>query len=193
MTKGKEASALDEWHRIHDNLPVMRPSDIPGPVLHGSRPVGQFENLPNIRLCWLQPQTFVFIPHATAPFAFVRHNGERIEPRRMFTDGGSVPRLVQWYADLDPWGYAPAYLLHDWLFELHHCEEAAAKPFTRTLGDTNAVLLEAVVTLVSLKICRNDPLATAMIALAVGSPIAKALWDKKVTACSLPPDTETAT
>jgi hypothetical protein len=157
-------------------------------LLHGAHLSGTFENIGNIRLCWIQPEVFLFIPHATAPFAFTRHNGERIEPRRMFTDGGSIPKLVQWYANLDPWGYAPAYLLHDWLYELHHDEIANKKKPSRTFEDTNAVLMEAITTLVTMELCPSDALANAMISIAVGSAFARSLWNAKVTASPLPPD-----
>ena len=33
----------------------------------------------------------------------------------MYTDGGSIPRIAQAFNGFSPWGYAPAYMIHDWL------------------------------------------------------------------------------
>lgn len=179
--------ALGAWNDIRNLRPVPHPGySMPAAAPH---PVGKFENLGNIRLCWMLPETFLFMPHATHPFAFSRSNGQRVEPRRMFTDGGSVPHLVQWYADLNPWGYAPAYLLHDWLYDQHHCEVArSAVTKSYSFEDANAMLLEAIATLVAMKVCPSDDLAVSLINLAVSSPVARALWDTKTTVCPLPPD-----
>nr|WP_249779640.1 DUF1353 domain-containing protein [Bradyrhizobium sediminis] len=34
----------------------------------------------------------------------------------MYTDGGSIPRIAQIFNGLSPWGFGPAYIVHDWIF-----------------------------------------------------------------------------
>src|SRR5690242_2673175 len=81
-------------------------------------PIGAFENLDSIRLRWIgsdvKKDYFEFIPKANKPFAFVRKSGKRIEPRRMFTDGGSIPRILWSVPGFSPWGQGPAFLVHDY-------------------------------------------------------------------------------
>src|SRR5262249_44938959 len=81
--------------------------------------IGRFEYVENIRLEWIEPDRFMFIPKKTNPFCFVRANKERVEPRTFFTDGASIPRFLRWSEELDPFGLLPAALLHDWQWELH--------------------------------------------------------------------------
>ena len=70
---------------------------------------------------------FVFIPNPNDPLTFTRLDnmgtviGQPIRPEIMYTDGGSIPRLATVFKGLSPWGYAPAYMVHDWLFIAHHC------------------------------------------------------------------------
>ena len=97
--------------------------------LYSQFKVGKYENLERIRVSYCLPGTkwppadlFNFIPKQSNPFTFVRHTNERISPRNMVTDIGSVPRLAGLFRrGLTAWGYAPAYIVHDWEFEAHHC------------------------------------------------------------------------
>jgi hypothetical protein len=66
---------------------------------------------------WVEPDVFLFIPDHSDPLVFTRHNGERISPGRMLTDGGSIPRPLWILRSYSPWGYAPAFVVHDWLYE----------------------------------------------------------------------------
>ncbi len=68
---------------------------------------------------------FVFVPDPnnrltlirTAPNATLRE----IRPTMMYTDGGSIPKIGQVFNGFSPWGYAPAYMMHDWLFVARQC------------------------------------------------------------------------
>jgi hypothetical protein len=106
----------------------------------------------------------------------------------MFTDGGSIPRLVRWVGQLDPWEYTPAYLLHDWLFELHHCDYAAGKTSEFSFDDANHVLMEGVRTMDAMGLAPASDLTFALINIAVTSFVAKKIWDADVKVCTLPPD-----
>ncbi|RNC82869.1 MAG: DUF1353 domain-containing protein [Phycisphaera sp.] len=41
----------------------------------------------------------------------------------MYTDGGSIPRVFWSIPGYSPWGYAPAYIIHDWIFSVHQCNQ----------------------------------------------------------------------
>jgi hypothetical protein len=72
---------------------------------------------------WRKPNSFVFIPSLENPLRFTRgNNGEVIQPDRMWTDGGSIPRPFWVFKNYSPWGYGPAFIIHDWLFHMQDCE-----------------------------------------------------------------------
>lgn len=72
---------------------------------------------PNVE--WKQPDKFVYVRNRNPEFAFKRPNGETIRPSSIETDGGSIPRFLWSQKSYSPWTYAPAYLVHDWLYEAH--------------------------------------------------------------------------
>ena len=41
---------------------------------------------------WLEPDKFLFVPDATSPLKFTRASGEVVQPQRLMTDGGTIPR-----------------------------------------------------------------------------------------------------
>ena len=74
---------------------------------------------------WVDQDKFLFIPDAEHPLVFKRKGGtEVIQPQRMFTDGGSVPPALRAIRSYSPWGYAPAFIVHDWLFVMKQCKIA---------------------------------------------------------------------
>jgi hypothetical protein len=58
----------------------------------------------------------------------------------MYTDGGSIPRFLWGVKGYSPWSYAPAYIVHDWLFEAHHCGYTPDNRYS--FEDSVAVLAE---------------------------------------------------
>ena len=68
---------------------------------------------------WTKPDKFVYNCNKSDGFAFLRHNGDVIIPASIHTDGGSVPRILWNQSGFSPWTYAPAYLIHDWIYEAH--------------------------------------------------------------------------
>ncbi len=66
--------------------------------------------------------TFIFKPDPTAPFRYTASSGRVFEPRLMDTDGGTIPLVLHGIKKFAPWGYAPAYVIHDWLFVAHKCD-----------------------------------------------------------------------
>ena len=70
---------------------------------------------------WIDQDKFRFISDPTNPLRFVRANKEVIQPGDMFTDGGSIPGPLRAIKSFSPWGYAPAFIIHDWLFVMKQC------------------------------------------------------------------------
>ena len=72
---------------------------------------------------WRKPNSFLYIPSLENPLRFKRlSNGDVIQPDRMWTDGGSIPRPFWVFKNYSPWGYGPAFIIHDWLFHMQDCE-----------------------------------------------------------------------
>lgn len=128
---------------------------------------------------------FLFVPDPKAPLTFKRPGSKQtIRPEMMYTDGGSIPRVAQVFNGLSPWGYAPAYMIHDWMFVARHCrrdgdsDPAYVKAPDLSFQDSYHILDEAISTLVTeRKVARND-VARSAITAAVASPIARKLWDE---------------
>jgi hypothetical protein len=72
---------------------------------------------------WVGEDKFVYVPGRRGQtLAFeTATTGRLIEPGLMYTDGGSIPRFARAFQGFSPWGYAPAYIIHDWIFYGHHC------------------------------------------------------------------------
>ena len=68
---------------------------------------------------------FLFVPNPRNRLTFHRNtpqgHGAIIQPGFMYTAGGSIPRIAQVFNGFSPWGYAPAYMIHDWRFTVRHC------------------------------------------------------------------------
>ena len=71
---------------------------------------------------WRKPDLFAYRPDAKQPLSFVRRRGQEIKPELMFTDGGSIPRPLWVLRNYSPWGYGPAFIVHDWLFHMQNCK-----------------------------------------------------------------------
>ena len=125
---------------------------------------GTFSGALDVR--WVENDYFLFVPNADKPFKFERKNGEVIAPGPMFT-----------------WGYAPAYIVHDWLFELHHCGYPTSKAYS--FEDSAILMGEALKTLMETNPRTRDYFAYDAITAAVGLPIARRIWD--AGACHAPP------
>lgn len=140
-------------------------------------PIGRFEGEP--RLVWIRPDVFRHEPNPDAIFRFTRANGEVIEPGRMNTDGGSIPRPLWFVKDLSPWAYAPAFLIHDWLFDLHHCGLT-----DKGFEEVRDIMLEGVRTLMESGVCELNRLKFDLIYAGIDSFVARQVWDNP--GCHLP-------
>lgn len=132
---------------------------------------------------------FVFVPDPADPLTFRRADrslpGAEIQPGLMYTDGGSIPKIAQVFKGLSPWGYAPAYMIHDWLFTAHHCivDGENSKRFDQvrnvSFKDSAKILGEAIRGMVKANKVQEDDIAGTAITAAVGSSIAERLWNKQ--------------
>ena len=98
---------------------------------------------------WVKPDKFVYDRSKNEAFLFVRSNGEVIQPGSIETDGGSIPRLLWIQQGFSPWTYAPAYLIHDWMYEAHRRGEPAGvspegKPLFYTKEQADWVMAEVI-------------------------------------------------
>lgn len=144
--------------------------------------VGSFSG--RLSVTWDGMDEFIFLPDAENPLTFVRSDGTRIIPQKMYTDGGSIPRLLRGAKKFSSWGYAPAFIVHDWLYTAKKCGYATDSHWQ--FSDTALIMAEAIKTLMEVgyvnyrgetrKLERAEDTLYLMY-LAVRSPIAKALWD----------------
>jgi hypothetical protein len=126
---------------------------------------------------WIDYDKFMFLPDEDSPLAFTRSNGEIITPRKMYTDGGSIPRALWAFKNYSPWGYAPAFIIHDWLFEMKHCQYAGYENYDHK--EAAKVMSEVLKTLMEHPEYggRNEDVLYSMYQ-AVSSSIAKELWEE---------------
>jgi Protein of unknown function (DUF1353) len=142
---------------------------------------GTFKGKLDVR--WIEPDRFIYVPNTEDPMRFTTSQNKVIRPDKMYTDGGSIPRLFWSVPGYSPWGYAPAYIIHDWLFEAHHCELSEYKDVS--FEDSARDLAEGIKTLMENGIAPRDETTLWAIYEAVLSPIAKAAWERP-NACDRP-------
>lgn len=142
---------------------------------------GRFSGAIDVR--WMRNDYFLFVPNVEDPFSFTRMNGSVIRPGPMYTDGGSIPRFLWGIEGYSPWGYAPAYIVHDWLFEAHHCAHAPDSRYT--FDESVAVMGESLKALMEGSPEYRNYFVFDSVVAAVGSPIAKRLWE--MGSCKPPP------
>jgi hypothetical protein len=115
-------------------------------TLHYKRTqVGQLSG--KVIVQWYRPDLFIYWPDTTDPLTFMRKNGDRLEPENMYTDGGSIPRVFWVLRNYSPWGYGPAFVVHDWLYHVRNCGLVGHKEYTYTLKDAATVMSEIMKTL----------------------------------------------
>jgi hypothetical protein len=150
-------------------------------IIYERMKVGEFKGGLEVR--WIKPDRFIYIPDENDPLRFKTWDNKLIEPKKMYTDGGSIPRFFWGVPGYSPWGYAPSYIIHDWLFVAHHCEIPDYKDVS--FEDSARLLAEGIKTLMETKVAPRDETTLWAIYEAVNSPVAKSLWDNP-GGCDLP-------
>ncbi len=148
----------------------------------------------NILLEWAGPDRFTYIPDQGNPLTFVRKkNGSIVDTitpnRKFYTDGGSTPQLAQAAEEYSPWKFAPAYIIHDWLFTMNHCDLPGAEKYDHLVAAR--ILAEAIKTQMLAE--QSDPTAFDLdydkmllhnIYIAVKT-FSKGRWERKEGRCDL--------
>ncbi len=87
---------------------------------------------------WYSPDKFIYRPDPNDPLRFIRKKEgiviDTITPGNMLTDGGSIPRVLWFQRGYSPWTYGPAYIIHDWLFELKHCNFPGSEKYNHLVA-----------------------------------------------------------
>lgn len=124
---------------------------------------------------WIAPNEFIYSPDVDNPLTFVTTKGEKITPQRMYTDGGSIPRLFWSAKNLGPWDFAPGFIIHDWLFEQHRCKKGDWKAYD--LNGAAKVLAEAMKSQM-VKDGNSEPIIAYAVYQAVQSSVAEKSWNE---------------
>lgn len=126
---------------------------------------------------WVDQDKFIFLPDPQTPLRFTRKNGDLIEPQRMFTDGGTIPAPLRAIKSYSPWGYAPAFIVHDWLFVMKHCKVPGFEKYD--LEKAATIMSEVMKTVMeNPKYGGPNKLVHYSMYEAVRSPTAAGYWDK---------------
>ena len=149
---------------------------------------------------WVGADKFVYVPGGKGyNFEFeTAHSGRVIKPGMMYTDGGSIPRLAQIFKGFSPWGFGPAYIVHDWIFYARHCyldrhlpNQARYRDDTRfadvygkdgrrpiTFDESATILAEVIKTIIDNGQVLPENVPAKVISAAVDSVFALALWNE---------------
>lgn len=144
--------------------------------------VGNFSG--RVVIVWNGADNFVFVPDESHPFSYTTSQGIVIRPQLMYTDGGSIPQILRGLKKYSSWGYAPAFIIHDWIFAAKRCSYSLDSRWT--LEDAALIMAEAIKTLIvvgfedyegkSFTLDKSEDTLYLMYH-AVKSRIAKNLWD----------------
>lgn len=115
---------------------------------------------------WFDERRFIYVVDSKNPLRFRTRDGREIAPGPMYTDGGSIPRLFWSFRGFSPWGYAPAYVMHDWLFHQHRCKRDVP-PNQYTFEQANLVLDDVIDILFKRKTVEPNETARGLIKWAV--------------------------
>lgn len=165
-----------------------------GTIDYPELPAAEFEG--KLHVVWLgegDPTSgdglFVYVPDPVDPLRLRRSNSKasikEIVPPMMYTDGGSIPRPATLFRGFSPWGYAPAYVIHDWLFVARHClnDGNSAEIYEDykyvTFQESAEVIGEAIKALVVQKRVSPNQVAPQIITGVVAGPISYELWTAK--------------
>lgn len=113
-----------------------------------------------------------------------------IIPKDMYTTGGSVPQIFWGIPGLSPWALGPAYIIHDWIFEVHRCPNRwADDPEVAKINYQEAALILAQIgkALIKAELIDDNMLEPVVWAVTTRY-VEQAIWDQPGTAqdCRVP-------
>ena len=137
---------------------------------------------------WVGEDLFVYRASPGPPLSF-RPSFMRtpIVPDDMFTDGGSIPRILWPIPGLSPWALGPAYIIHDWIVEVHRCGRPAPPEVRAITFEQSAfILAEVGKALIEAGLVQHNRLADIVWALRTN--YARISWDRPAGAgeCRVP-------
>lgn len=139
---------------------------------------GQGQLKGELTVIWVGEDKFVYVGGPNGlEFTPSGTNARPIKPGLMYTDGGSIPAPIKAWKGFSPWGFAPAYIVHDWLFVQHHCDPAYLDDRGIDFEASARILAEVTKVLIQTRQVERNDLAFEAISWAVASPIARKLWD----------------
>ncbi|MEM1341545.1 MAG: hypothetical protein AAGF68_04450 [Pseudomonadota bacterium] len=164
-----------------------------GTVNFDNLPSGRFEGV--LHVVWVGEGdpgagdgAFIYIPDPVRPLSFIRTNPDatitRITPPALKTDGGSIPRPAQLFNGFSPWGYGPAYIVHDWLFVARHClsdenPDPVYQPYAAVSFQESAdIIAEAIKALIDQERVAPNDIAPRVISGTVAGPISRSIWNE---------------
>ena len=139
--------------------------------------IGKGELQGDVEVRWIGQDRFIYLKTGN-PLSFKpSFMTVPIVPDVMFTDGGSVPQVFWGIPGLSPWGLGPAYIIHDWLFEVRRCGRNAPPEVKAITFEQSALILAEVgQELIRAGLIRDDMLDA--IVWGVRTRYARALWDR---------------
>jgi hypothetical protein len=127
---------------------------------------------------WYREDYFIYRKHPDNPLSFrPSFMTTPIVPENMYTDGGSIPRVFWSIPSLSPWGLGPAYVIHDWIFEMHRCHRPVPPEVAQITFEQSArILAEVGKALIEHGLVKHNLLEE--IVWAVRTRYARGLWDQ---------------
>lgn len=141
----------------------------------------------DLTVVWVGEDSFVY-RGGPGGLRFVTSKGKTIQPDDFYTDGGSIPQGLRGLEGFSPWGYAPAYIIHDWLFNRKDCDPDYLTRRGIDFAEANEILAEVIKTLVRMDQVKENEAAFSAISWAVTTPIGERLWNSANSACQLKPE-----
>lgn len=120
----------------------------------------------------------MYVPDSNDLFSFQPSFMKKpIVPSLMYTDGGGVPHIFWSIRGLSPWGFGPAYIVHDWLFVVHRCHWPAPPEVQAiTFEQLAQILPEVGKSLVKSGLIDHNKLEE--IVWAIQTKYARDIWDR---------------
>jgi hypothetical protein len=142
--------------------------------------VGTGELKGDVEVRWIAQDRFIYLKTGN-PLSFkASFMSVPIVPDVMFTDGGSIPQVFWGIPGLSPWGLGPAYIIHDWIFEVHRCGRNAPPEVKAITFEQSAIILAEVgKELIRVGLIRDDMLDA--IVWGVRTRYARSLWGRPGT------------